>query len=161
MSSSTPQPVQALPTLPSQPFRLDVPLHNLLQKPLSPPRWRGLSTSPELHLLCPRRSSHSIPHCCTRSSRRHHCPRNRTQDQQAALARIQGHKNHAGLDASVFQVTRPAGRVSADHCLPLHRMEMQSGLPLLVANKRSNWLQSVFHPFSPWIAQLGRCGGRQ
>jgi len=33
MSSSTQQPVQALPTLPAQPFRLDVPLHDLLQKP--------------------------------------------------------------------------------------------------------------------------------
>ena len=33
MPSSTQQPVQTLPTLPAQPFRLDVPLHDLLQKP--------------------------------------------------------------------------------------------------------------------------------
>ena len=33
MSTSTPHPVQTLPTLPAQPFRLDVPLHDLLQKP--------------------------------------------------------------------------------------------------------------------------------
>ena len=32
MSSSTQQPLQILPTLPAQPFRLDVPLHDLLQK---------------------------------------------------------------------------------------------------------------------------------
>ena len=39
MASSASQPVQSLPTLPTQPFRLDVPLHNLLQKPpeASPP----------------------------------------------------------------------------------------------------------------------------
>src|SRR5438105_3594674 len=36
MASSTSQPVQSLPTLPTQPFRLDVPLHNLLQKPPDP-----------------------------------------------------------------------------------------------------------------------------
>src|ERR1700719_3084310 len=32
MSTSTPQPDQSLPTLPTQPFRLDVSLHDLLQK---------------------------------------------------------------------------------------------------------------------------------
>jgi hypothetical protein len=32
MSTSTPQPDQSLPTLPAQPFRLDVSLHDLLQK---------------------------------------------------------------------------------------------------------------------------------
>jgi hypothetical protein len=37
MSSSTPQPLQILPTLPAQPFRLDVPLHDLLQKRLDYP----------------------------------------------------------------------------------------------------------------------------
>jgi pyruvate-formate lyase-activating enzyme len=36
MSSSTSQPIQSLPTLPSQPLRLDVPLHDLLQKPPEP-----------------------------------------------------------------------------------------------------------------------------
>src|SRR5260370_608005 len=36
MASLTSQPVQSLPTLPTQPFRLDVPLHNLLQKPPDP-----------------------------------------------------------------------------------------------------------------------------
>src|SRR5207302_963409 len=36
MASSTSQPVQSLPTLPTQPFRLDVPLHNLLQRPPDP-----------------------------------------------------------------------------------------------------------------------------
>lgn len=33
MSTSTPQPVQTLPTVPAQSFRLDVPLHDHLQKP--------------------------------------------------------------------------------------------------------------------------------
>ena len=33
MSTSTQTPVQTLPTLPSQPFRLDVPLHELLHQP--------------------------------------------------------------------------------------------------------------------------------
>jgi len=37
MSTSTPQPVQTLPTLPAQPFRLNVPLHDLLQRPAEPP----------------------------------------------------------------------------------------------------------------------------
>jgi pyruvate-formate lyase-activating enzyme len=37
MSTSTPQPVQTLPTLPAQPFRLDVPLHDLLQRPAEAP----------------------------------------------------------------------------------------------------------------------------
>jgi hypothetical protein len=37
MSSSTSQPLQSLPTLPAQPFRLDVPLHNLLQRPAESP----------------------------------------------------------------------------------------------------------------------------
>src|SRR5262245_23122946 len=32
MSSSPQQPAPTLPTLPAQPFRLDVPLHDLLQK---------------------------------------------------------------------------------------------------------------------------------
>lgn len=68
MSTSTPLHVPPLPTLPSQPFRLDVPLHNLLQKDPSP-HWRGRSTRPEHRLLCPRRSSRSIPRCCTRSTR--------------------------------------------------------------------------------------------
>jgi len=36
MANSISQPVQSLPTLPTQPFRLDVPLHNLLQRPLDP-----------------------------------------------------------------------------------------------------------------------------
>src|SRR5205807_3505007 len=36
MATSTSQPIQSLPTLPTQPFRLDVPLHNLLQKPPDP-----------------------------------------------------------------------------------------------------------------------------
>src|SRR5258706_3709789 len=36
MATSTSQPLQSLPTLPTQPFRLDVPLHNLLQKPPDP-----------------------------------------------------------------------------------------------------------------------------
>jgi len=35
MSTSTPPPLQSLPTVPAQPFRLDVPLHNLLQQPPS------------------------------------------------------------------------------------------------------------------------------
>jgi hypothetical protein len=33
MSTSTPRPDQSLPRLPAQPFRLDMPLHDLLQKP--------------------------------------------------------------------------------------------------------------------------------
>ena len=36
MSSSPQQPVNTLPTLPDQPFRLDVPLHDLLQKGQEP-----------------------------------------------------------------------------------------------------------------------------
>ena len=35
-SSTAQQPIQSLPTLPTQPFRLDVPLHNLLQRPPDP-----------------------------------------------------------------------------------------------------------------------------
>ena len=66
MASLTSQPVQSLPTLPTQPFRLDVPLHNLLQRPPDPsPRWRRWSTSPELHSLCPRQSFRSTPLLCT------------------------------------------------------------------------------------------------
>src|SRR5258708_38030679 len=37
MSTSTRTPVQTLPTLAAQPFRLDVPLHSLLQNPSEPP----------------------------------------------------------------------------------------------------------------------------
>src|SRR5260221_12685423 len=36
MATSTSQSIQSLPTLPTQPFRLDVPLHNLLQRPPDP-----------------------------------------------------------------------------------------------------------------------------
>jgi len=63
MSSSTQQPLQILPTLPAQPFRLDVPLHDLLQKrptnPQTTPHWRGRNASLKTRLLCPRRSSRS------------------------------------------------------------------------------------------------------
>jgi hypothetical protein len=42
MSTSTPPPVQSLPAVPAQPFRLDVPLHNFLQqRPNSSPPARA------------------------------------------------------------------------------------------------------------------------
>lgn len=41
MSTSTPRPDQSLPTLPAQPFRLDVPFHDLLQKPPDSPTPSG------------------------------------------------------------------------------------------------------------------------
>src|ERR1700674_3667604 len=69
--------------------------------------------------------------------RRYFGARCRSADRQATLARVQGHEDHAGVDASVFKVTCAAGRVSADHCLPLHRMEMQSGLSLLLVVRQS------------------------
>ena len=55
MSSSTQQPAPTLPTLPAQPFRLDVPLHDLLQKPPDHPslaRAEG-ETKPSLTLPSP------------------------------------------------------------------------------------------------------------
>src|SRR5579863_9332108 len=53
-SSTAQQPIQSLPTLPTQPFRLDVPLHNLLQKPPdpSPPPARA-QHEPEAALALP------------------------------------------------------------------------------------------------------------
>ena len=41
MSTSTPPPVQLLPTLPAHPYRLDVPLHDLLKKPPASPTPAG------------------------------------------------------------------------------------------------------------------------
>jgi MoaA/NifB/PqqE/SkfB family radical SAM enzyme len=55
-SSTAQQPIQSLPTLPTQPFRLDVPLHNLLQRApdLSPPLARvGHEPRTELALPSP------------------------------------------------------------------------------------------------------------
>ena len=48
MSTVEQPPLPTVPTLPSQPFRLDVPLHNLLQQPAHRP---ALETSDELIAL--------------------------------------------------------------------------------------------------------------
>ena len=54
MASSTSQPVQSLPTLPTQPFRLDVPLHNLLQRPPDPsPQLAKVEQQPRTSLALP------------------------------------------------------------------------------------------------------------
>jgi hypothetical protein len=53
MSSSTQQPVQTLPTLPAQPFRLDVPLHDLLQKPPDHPTLARAGREPQPSLTLP------------------------------------------------------------------------------------------------------------
>jgi hypothetical protein len=54
MASSASQPVQSLPTLPTQPFRLDVPLHNLLQRPPDPsPTLASVEHEPATALALP------------------------------------------------------------------------------------------------------------
>ena len=53
MSSSTQQPVQTLPTLPARPFRLDVPLHDLLQKPPDHPSLVRAEREPQNSLTLP------------------------------------------------------------------------------------------------------------
>ena len=53
MSTSTPQPVQTLPTLPAQPFRLDVPLHDLLQKPPDHPTLARAKHEPQTSFALP------------------------------------------------------------------------------------------------------------
>src|SRR5579862_7561200 len=54
MSSSTSQSVQSLPTLPlQQPFRLDVPLHDLLKKPPTSPEPVGTEQKFRISLALP------------------------------------------------------------------------------------------------------------
>ena len=53
MSSSTSQPIQSLLTLPSQPFRLDVPLDDLLQKPPEPSPLARVEHQPRISLALP------------------------------------------------------------------------------------------------------------
>jgi hypothetical protein len=48
VSSSTPQALRSLPTLPGQPFRLDMPLHDLTQKPQHLPEVLG--GAPDTHI---------------------------------------------------------------------------------------------------------------
>jgi hypothetical protein len=68
MPTLTSQPVQLLPTLVTQSFRLDAPLHKLLQKlPEPSPTLARRSTSPELHLLCPRQSFRNTSLLCTKT----------------------------------------------------------------------------------------------
>ena len=62
MSSSTPQALRSLPTLPGQPFRLDMPLHDLTQKPQHLPEVLG--GAPDTNIsseLTWRRSNVSLP----------------------------------------------------------------------------------------------------
>jgi hypothetical protein len=63
MSSSPHQPVQTLPTLPAQPFRLDVPLHDLLRKPPDHPSVARAEreTQPPLTLPSPTLPQHPAP----------------------------------------------------------------------------------------------------
>lgn len=49
MSTSTPQPVQT-PTMPGQPFRLDVPLHHLRQSPPDHPTLARTEHAPQTSL---------------------------------------------------------------------------------------------------------------
>jgi hypothetical protein len=53
MSTSIQQPVQTLPTMPVQPFRLDLPLHDLLQKAPIPPTLARAGDEPENSLSLP------------------------------------------------------------------------------------------------------------
>jgi hypothetical protein len=53
MSTSTPQSDQSLPTLPAQPFRLDMPLHDLLQKPPVSPTPSGTEPEAQTSLALP------------------------------------------------------------------------------------------------------------
>jgi hypothetical protein len=53
MSGSTQQESQSLPTRTTQPFRLDVPLHNLLQLPASSSPLAGVAREPRTSLVLP------------------------------------------------------------------------------------------------------------
>src|SRR5215475_6363323 len=53
MSTSTRTPVQTLPTLPAQKFRLDVPLHSLLQNPSESPTPARDEHKPRTSLVLP------------------------------------------------------------------------------------------------------------
>src|SRR5262249_32956159 len=53
MSTSTRNSVQTLPTLPAQPFRLDVPLHSLLQNPSESPTQARDEHKPLTSLVLP------------------------------------------------------------------------------------------------------------
>jgi hypothetical protein len=122
-----------LPTIPTRPFRIDVPLHELLQtsSSVSPlPAVREIQFLPEPvfpqhpQLMQDLTAEEISEHQKVVETGQRHWP--------ASYSR-----HHARLDVSVFQIAYSAGRLPADHLLPFHRLEMQSGLPLLLVLRQS------------------------
>ena len=114
-------PVETASNESSPSFRLDVPLHDLLTQAAS-----RTTVSPA---TTPQRLPDPVfPPGVTRRRRlgtAHTCA-------QAPLHRGTNHAVIPGLGRSVVKVARPAGRFSPHHRLPVHRVEMQSRLPLLL-----------------------------
>ena len=126
---------QLLPTLPVQPFRLDVPLHNLLQQ-TQPQRQKlqsseGLKTLPE-----PVFPQHpELIHELDEADIAAHDHVLNTGKREWPASRI--FKNMTGWMFPYFQVAAGARGFSADHRVSLHRVEMQPGLPLLLVVRQS------------------------
>ncbi len=125
---------QPLPTVPSYPFRLDVPLHKLLQE------------SPEKHTPQSSKEKKTLPTPVFPSQPElfHELDADdvAAHDQvlhtgKTALAGVADFQEHARLDGSLFQIARSAWRFSADHRVSFHGVEMQSGLPLLLVLRQS------------------------
>ena len=113
MSISTPPEIQSLPTLPAQPYRLDVPLHDLLKKPPASPKPAGAEKEFRISLPLPSPVFPQHPellHEVDAIDIAAHETVLHTGKRHWPLSRVL--KTMEGWMVSIFQVTSPARRVS-------------------------------------------------